>query len=54
MPNKVLNWIDQHFDLDVVEVMPFPAMPQGQVVRDKNGDEMVVFLDILRSRVRWI
>ncbi|GIN71746.1 hypothetical protein J14TS2_22210 [Bacillus sp. J14TS2] len=40
---KVMEWIDDHFDLNVIEIEDFPFFPCGKLIRDKQGETMVVF-----------
>ncbi len=40
---KVMEWIDDHFVMNEIEVEDFPFFPCGKLIRDKNGETMVVF-----------
>ena len=50
--NEVKKWVEDNFDLDAVQLEPFPAMPQGVRVTDKQGKEMVVYYDFLTNEVK--
>ncbi|MFB1050503.1 hypothetical protein [Paraliobacillus sp. JSM ZJ581] len=40
---KVMDWIDDHFVLNEIEIEDFPFFPDGKLIRDKKGESMVVF-----------
>ena len=48
---KVKSWIDSTFEN--VDIGSFPLLPGGHLVRDKNGDEILVFFDALSSQVKF-
>ena len=50
---EIAKWIDRNFDLEYVTVTDFPLFPFGRMVRDRNGDTMVVYWDILYGRVAY-
>jgi hypothetical protein len=49
----VLNFIEENFDTNAIVMELFPAFPHGVRVIDAEGGEMVVFWDLLRSRVDY-
>lgn len=50
---KVMEWIDDHFVMNEIEVENFPFFPCGKLIRDKNGETMVVFWCIIYDRVDY-
>ena len=50
---RVLDYIEQHFNLSCFEVLDFPLMPGGKILRDKNGDELLFYHDILTDTVKF-
>lgn len=40
---KVMEWIDDHFDMNEIEIEDFPFFPYRKLIRDENGETMVVF-----------
>ncbi|MBO0994984.1 MULTISPECIES: hypothetical protein [Bacillus] len=40
---KVMDWIDNHFNLNEIEIEDFLFFPHGKLVHDKNRENMVVF-----------
>lgn len=49
----VLDFINENFYIDEITVTDFPALPYGKRIIDRNGDEMVVFYDIMTGNVKW-
>lgn len=54
MDGMVKNWIDSNFDANTVTVDPTVLLPGGHRVVDRDGDEILVYYDILTSRVKWV
>ncbi|MGR2779782.1 hypothetical protein [Bacillus subtilis] len=50
---KVMEWIDDHFVMNEIEIEDFPFFPYGKLIRDKNGETMVVFWSIIYGRVDY-
>ncbi|MFC8637605.1 hypothetical protein [Heyndrickxia sporothermodurans] len=50
---KIMEWIDDHFVMNEIEVEDFPFFPCGKLIRDKNGETMVVFWCIIYDRVDY-
>ena len=50
---EIAKWIDQNFDLEYITVTDFPLFPFGRMVRDRQGQSMVVFWDIMTGKVTW-
>ena len=50
---KVLAWLNEQFVSDSIEVVDFPALPGGTIVRDQEGGEMLVFFDALTGQVKY-
>jgi len=49
----VLEWIKEHFDVSEVEIHEAGFMPSGKMIKDVNGDTMLVFYDILTGQVQY-
>lgn len=50
---KVMEWIDNHFILNEIEIGDFPFFPHGKLIRDENGETMVVFWCVIYGRVDY-
>lgn len=50
---KVMDWIDHHFILSEIEIKDFPFFPNGKLIRDKNGESMVVFWCVIYGCVDY-
>jgi len=50
---KVMEWIDDHFDLNEIEIEDFPFFPHGKLIGDKNQETMVVFWCVIYGRVDY-
>jgi len=50
---KVMDWIDDHFVLNEIEIEDFPFFPYGKLIRDKNGETMVVFWCVIYGHVDY-
>lgn len=50
---KVMEWIDDHFVMNEIEVENFPFFPCGKLIRDKNGETMVVFWCVIYGCVDY-
>ncbi|MBP2079691.1 hypothetical protein NP439_06600 [Oceanobacillus jeddahense] len=50
---KVMEWIDDHFVMNEIEIEDFPFFPYGKLIRDKNGETMVVFWCVIYGRVDY-
>ncbi|WHI60158.1 hypothetical protein PYH69_00480 [Mammaliicoccus lentus] len=48
---KVMEWIDDHFDMNEIEEFPF--FPYGKLIRDENGETTVVFWCVIYGRVDY-
>lgn len=40
----VLSWIEENFFVSEIEIENYPLFPYGKLIRDANGDTMIVFL----------
>lgn len=40
---KVMEWINDHFVINEIEIEDFPFFPHGKLIRDKNRETMIVF-----------
>lgn len=50
---RVRAWIADRFDLESVQLIPFPTLPGGMRVRDREGREILAWVDLLRARVMY-
>ena len=50
---KVVEWIDDHFILNEIEIEDFPFFLHGKLIRDENGETMVVFWCVIYGRVDY-
>lgn len=50
---KVMEWIDDHFVMNEIEIEDFPFFPHGKLIRDKSGETMVVFWCVIYGRVDY-
>mgnify|MGYP001294625365 FL=1 len=50
---KVMEWIDDHFILNEIEIEDFPLFLHGKLIRDENGETMVVFWCVIYGRVDY-
>lgn len=51
--DKVMKWIKENFVIDKFEVIDFPLMPGGKILKDKNGDELLVYNDVFNDQIKW-
>jgi len=50
---KVMEWIDDHFVMNEIEIEDFPYFPYGKLIRDKNGETIVVFWCVIYGCVDY-
>lgn len=50
---EVQNFIEQNFDLEKWELLEFPFYPGGVLLKDKTGESIVIYYDILKNKVKW-
>ncbi|MBY7141742.1 hypothetical protein KFZ56_01265 [Virgibacillus sp. NKC19-3] len=50
---KVMDWIDDNFVLNEIEVKDYPFFPYGKLIRDKNEETMIVFWCVIYGRVDY-
>lgn len=48
-----MDWIDDYFILNDIEIEDYPFFPYGKLICDKNGESMVVFGCVLYGRVDY-
>lgn len=51
--DKVMEWIDDHFVWNEVEIEDYPFFLHGKLVRDKQGETMIVFWCVIYGRVDY-
>jgi len=51
--DKVMQWIDENFVLNEIEIEDYPFFLHGKLVRDKQGETMVVFWCVIYGRVDY-
>ena len=52
MRTQVIGFIADHFEEGAVTVRPCEILPGGCVIKDKKGDEMIIYFDILKQEVK--
>ncbi|RYD01504.1 hypothetical protein N752_29835 [Desulforamulus aquiferis] len=50
---KVLQYLEENFNLSFFTVVDFPLLPGGKIVRDQKGDELLFYHDILDGMIKW-
>lgn len=50
---KVMEWIADHFMLKDIEIEDYPFFLHGKLIRDKQGETMIVFWCIIYGRVDY-
>ncbi len=50
---KVLEWVEQHFEIEHITVEPFGILPGGHLITDRNGQTMLVWWDILKEQIDY-
>lgn len=50
---KVMEWIEKHFNVENFELLDFPLFPGGTILRDKQGAQLLVYYDFLRSQIKY-
>lgn len=50
---KVMKWIEDHFVINEIEIEAFPFFPCGKLIRDENGETMIVFWCVIYGRVDY-
>jgi hypothetical protein len=50
---KVMEWINDHFVMNEIEIEDFPFFPHGKLIRDENGETMVVFWCVIYGCVDY-
>lgn len=49
---KVDRWIAANFEPDAITVDDWPLLPAGKRITDREGDQMLVYYDLLYDRVK--
>jgi hypothetical protein len=50
---KVMEWIEDHFVINEIEIEDFPFFPCGKLIRDENGETVIVFWCVIYGRVDY-
>lgn len=50
---KIMEWIDDNFVLNEIEIEDYPLFPYGKLIRDKNEEIMIVFWCVIYGRVDY-
>lgn len=50
---KVMEFLEQHFDLTKFQVKDFPLMPGGVILIDEHGDKLLFYHDFLHQKIMW-
>lgn len=51
---KVMNWIEDNFDMDSIVIEDFTILPYGKRILDMQGEEMAVFFDYWTDQVKHL
>lgn len=51
--DKILEWIKDPFVMNEVEIEDYPFLLHGKLIRDKQGETMVVFWSVIYGRVDY-
>lgn len=51
---KVMNWIEDNFDMDAIVVEDFTILPYGKRILDMQGKELAVFFDYWTDQVKHL
>lgn len=50
---KVIEWINEHFNAEKFELLDFPLLPGGTILKDKQGAQLLVYYDFLRGQIKY-
>jgi len=50
---KVIEWIDDNFVMNEIDIEDFPLFPHGKLILDENGETMVVFWCVIHGHVDY-
>jgi len=48
-----MEWIDDHFVMNEIEIEDFSFFPYGKLIRDQQGETIVVFWCVIYGRVDY-
>lgn len=48
----VMDWIQEAFDMDEIEIEDFPIFPNGKLIKDKQGGQLCAYFDFLTGEVK--
>ena len=48
-----MEWIEDRFVINEIEIEDFPFFPCGKLIRDENGETMIVFWCVIYGRVDY-
>ena len=51
---KVMNWIEDNFDMSEIVVEDFTILPYGKRILDMQGKELAVFFDYWTDQVKHL
>lgn len=50
---RVLQWVQDNFNISEITTEACNLMPGGIVVRDRTGDSLLAYLDVLTDQVEF-
>ncbi|GIN97410.1 hypothetical protein J6TS1_32800 [Siminovitchia terrae] len=50
---KVMEWIEDHFVLNEIDIEDYPFFSYGKLVCDKQGESMIVYWCVIYGRVDY-
>ena len=51
---RVMNWIEDNFNMDSIVVEDFTILPYGKRILDMQGKELAVFFDYWTDQVKHL
>lgn len=49
----VQKWLEENFELSQFEIKEMPIVPGGVVLKDRDGETMLVYWDILAQKIKF-
>ena len=53
LKEKVLKWIEENFESTSITIIDFPIFPGGCLIKDSQGEEMLVYYDITTENIEY-
>lgn len=51
--DKAMDWIEDNFALNEIEIVDYPFFPFGKLIRDKQGETIIVFWCVIYGHVNY-